>query len=145
MLVAVVILFGVCWLPIKTFMLLLVFWPNLIEITDSFTYYRYIGSFFFCHWFVNTYYTFWCYRLITYNKSLLDRPSTWKQIHLKIMRFLLPFGSFYSWVNNFYMSSTEMNGFCVIIVLMLFYGRMNAINFKVFSHLNHSNNYLWNV
>ena len=50
MLVAVVIVFSVCWLPIKIFMLLLVYWPNMIEFTDNISYYSYIGGFFFCHW-----------------------------------------------------------------------------------------------
>ncbi|XP_054157241.1 trissin receptor-like [Oppia nitens] len=50
MLIAVVIVFSICWLPIKTFMLLLAFWPNMLEINDKISYYTYIASFFFCHW-----------------------------------------------------------------------------------------------
>ena len=50
MLVAVVILFVICWLPMKTFMLLIAFWPSMIDIESVVGYYIYFGTYFLCHW-----------------------------------------------------------------------------------------------
>ncbi|UXI19206.1 39S ribosomal protein [Sarcoptes scabiei] len=50
LLVAVLVLFIICWLPIKIFMLILAFWPSIVYLDSITSYYIYYISFFLCHW-----------------------------------------------------------------------------------------------
>ncbi|KAH9424505.1 hypothetical protein DERP_004690 [Dermatophagoides pteronyssinus] len=50
LLVAVLVLFIICWLPIKIFMLILAFRPSIVYLDSMTNYYIYYISFFLCHW-----------------------------------------------------------------------------------------------
>ncbi|CAG2117464.1 unnamed protein product [Medioppia subpectinata] len=50
MLSTVVILFGVCWLPIHIFSMLVYFYPQILNAKTKVAYNVYVGTYFFCHW-----------------------------------------------------------------------------------------------
>ncbi|XP_022250305.1 probable G-protein coupled receptor 83 [Limulus polyphemus] len=50
MLLLVLILFSLCWLPIQIFNLLVYFDPEFLIFTNDDEYYKFVGTFFFCHW-----------------------------------------------------------------------------------------------
>ncbi len=49
MMFAVVLLYGICWTPIKIYQIILNFYPDIFSFCSSIKYYILVGIYFFCH------------------------------------------------------------------------------------------------